>query len=104
MAIHRVHAPVSYPAGPRGYSDYPTHLARAGLQGVSETKFGLPLIVQCLIYRINCALDTRKVIAAQLIDGGTLKAFDDGAAVADKLFAQDGQFLTLGHSISPKDG
>jgi hypothetical protein len=24
--------------------------------------------------------------------------------VADKLFAQDGQFLTLGHSISPKDG
>jgi hypothetical protein len=66
------------------------HALRPRLSKCSETKFGLPLIGQCLIYRIDCALDPRKVIAAQLIDGGILQAFDDGPAVVDKLLAQDG--------------
>ena len=56
----------------------------------SETKFRMPLIGQCLIYRINCALDPGKVIAAQLIAGGILKALDDRPAVTDKLLAQEG--------------
>jgi hypothetical protein len=48
------------------------------------------LIGQGCIHRINCMLDPRQVIAAELIDGGVLETFYDGAALADQLFAKDG--------------
>jgi hypothetical protein len=56
----------------------------------SKTKFGTLLIAQCLIYRVNCFLDLRQSLAPQLIGGGALKAFDDGAAVVDELVAEYG--------------
>jgi hypothetical protein len=56
----------------------------------SKTKFGTLLIAQCCIYRINCFLDLRQSLAPQLIGGRVLKAFDDGAAVADEPVAEYG--------------